>query len=74
MMTIRQQVLDAIQQLPDEQLTQILPVLRSLQQRQETWSSEASKAYQDWLGADNDVYDQLFNQEVSTRLLGCIFR
>jgi hypothetical protein len=33
----------------------------------EQFSSEASTSYQAWVGAENDVYDELFVDELATR-------
>jgi hypothetical protein len=33
----------------------------------EQFSSEASTSYQAWVGAENDVYDELFVDELVTR-------
>ena len=35
--------------------------------RLERFSSESSKAYQDWAGTENDIYDEDFADELATR-------
>lgn len=67
-MSIRQQFLSLIEQLSDEQLAVLLPLAESVRDRQvEVFSNESSQAYQDWVGAENDIYDDLFTDELATR-------
>lgn len=67
-MTLRQDVLTIIEQLSEEQLAQLLPLLLSLQAgTQEPFSSESSQAYRNWLSSENDIYDAVFDDELAAR-------
>lgn len=67
-MNLRQDVLNLIEQLSDEQVASLLPLILSLRDRTaETVSSEASSAYQAWTGTENDIYDEIFADELATR-------
>jgi hypothetical protein len=67
-MTHREEILHLIAQLADEQLSNLLPILLSFQQsQQESHSSESAQAYQDWVSSENDLYDQVFANELATR-------
>jgi len=67
-MTIRQEVLELIERLSDEQLNQLLPLLISTRNSaSEAFSSESSQAYQQWLSSENNVYDELFADELAAR-------
>ena len=67
-MTHREEILHLIAQLSDEQLSDLLPILLSFQQSQrESYSSESAQAYQDWVSSENDLYDQVFANELATR-------
>jgi len=67
-MTIRQEVLELIERLSDEQLNQLLPLLISTRNSaSEAFSSESSQAYQHWLSSENNVYDELFADELAAR-------
>jgi hypothetical protein len=67
-MTIRQEVLELIERLSDEQLNQLLPLLISTRDSvAEAVSSESSQAYQQWLSSENNVYDELFADELAAR-------
>ena len=67
-MTIRQEVLELIERLSDEQLNQLLPLLISTRNSaSEALSSESSQAYQQWLSSENNVYDELFADELAAR-------
>jgi hypothetical protein len=67
-MNLRQDVLHLIEQMSDEQLALLLPLILSVRERDaEVVSSEASTAYQDWVGTDNDIYDEIFVDELATR-------
>ncbi len=64
----RQDLLNLIEQLSDEQLALLMPLVLALRDHQvKQVSSEASGAYQAWVGAENDVYDELFVDELATR-------
>jgi cytoplasmic iron level regulating protein YaaA (DUF328/UPF0246 family) len=68
-MQLRQDLLNLIEQLSDEQLALLMPLVLALRDRHQIGqvSSEASGAYQAWVGAENDVYDELFVDELATR-------
>lgn len=62
-MNIRQKLLTAIQQVPDEKLPILLNLAKSLQSAKEPIQPMlVSQAYQDWLSAENDIYDELFTE------------
>lgn len=68
MMSIRQEFLSLIEQLSDEQLALLLPLAAAVQGKQyEEFSSTTSPVYQEWVGAENDIYDDLFADELATR-------
>jgi hypothetical protein len=66
-MNIRQQLLDYIEELPEEKLLSLLDFALTIQSQQNgekidvnSWQI-SSHAYQDWVSDDNDIYDELFN-------------
>ncbi len=65
MSNIRQKILSLIEQLSDEQLAVLLPLILSMQDNQVT--NETSQAYQDWVGAENDIYDEIFADDLAAR-------
>ncbi len=61
-MNIRQKLLTIIEQLPDEKLATLLNLALFLKSGQESIQPMlVSQAYQDWLSAENDIYDKLFS-------------
>lgn len=68
-MELRQDLLNLISQFSDEQLTLLMPLVLSFREDHsiESFPSEASTSYQSWVGAENDVYDELFVDELATR-------
>lgn len=67
-MTVREEILHLIAQLSDEQLADLLPIMLSFGQTQsEACSSESAQAYQEWVSPENDIYDQVFADELATR-------
>lgn len=59
-MNIRQELLSAIEQLSDEQLSVLLDLALSLKNGKTSVQPIAtSQAYQDWLSAENDIYNEL---------------
>jgi cytoplasmic iron level regulating protein YaaA (DUF328/UPF0246 family) len=68
-MELRQDLLNLINQFSDEQLALLMPLVLSFRENHsiESFSSEASRSYQAWVGAENDVYDELFVDELATR-------
>jgi hypothetical protein len=65
-MNIRQDLLNLIETLSDDQLQLLIPLVLAVRE-QGVPSSEASAAYQAWVSADNDVYDEIFADELATR-------
>jgi hypothetical protein len=67
-MNLRQDVLNLIEQMPEEQLALLLPLILSVRgDAAETLSSEASIAYESWVGPENDIYDEVFADELAAR-------
>jgi len=67
-MDAKQKLLDAIAQLSDTQMSQLLEFALYLQaQDSNSEILHSSRAYQDWVGPENDVYDELFADSVATR-------
>ncbi len=76
-MELRQDLLNLISQFSDEQLALLMPLVLSFRENHsmvsdrpeviESFTSEASTSYQFWVGAENDVYDELFVDELATR-------
>lgn len=67
-MNIRQELLSAIEQLSDEELSVLLDLAVSLKNRKNAAQSiPLSQAYQDWLSAENDIYDEIFADELTAR-------
>jgi hypothetical protein len=67
-MNIRQKLLTIIEQLPDDKLAILLNLALFLTRGKESVQPMlASQAYQDWLSAENDTYDELFADELATR-------
>ncbi|MEG4443365.1 hypothetical protein QUB47_11880 [Microcoleus sp. AT9_B5] len=60
-MNIRQKILTIIEQLPDDKLATLLNLALFLKSGKEPIQPMlVSQAYQDWLSAENDIYDALF--------------
>ncbi len=68
-MEIRQDLLNLISQFSDEQLALLMPLVLSFRENHsiESFPSEASTSYQSWVSDENDVYDELFVDELATR-------
>ncbi|NJN56526.1 MAG: hypothetical protein HC879_03040 [Leptolyngbyaceae cyanobacterium SL_5_9] len=67
-MDIRQKTLSLIEQLSDDQLAGLLPLLIEARDGQrEDLSSETSQAYQEWLSSENDLYDEAFSDELAAQ-------
>lgn len=67
-MNIRQELLSAIEHLSDEELSVVLDLAISLKNRKNAAQSiPVSQAYQDWLSAENDIYDEIFADELTAR-------
>ena len=68
MKNIRQEILSLIGQLSDEQLAVLLPLVLSMRDNKgSAFSSETSQSYQDWVGAENDIYDEIFADDLAAR-------
>ncbi len=67
-MNNRQKLLSAISQIPDEDLSALLEVAeRLLKEKNALEPVFISQGYQDWVSADNDIYDELFTNAVTTQ-------
>ncbi|MCC3437050.1 MULTISPECIES: hypothetical protein [unclassified Microcoleus] len=67
-MNIRQKLLTIIEQLPDDKLAILLNLAQFLTTGKESVQPMlVSQAYQDWLSAENDIYDELFADELAKR-------
>lgn len=67
-MNIRQKLLTIIEQLPDDKLPTLLNLALFLKTgKASVQPMLVSQAYQDWLSAENDIYDELFADELVTR-------
>lgn len=65
---IRQEALNLIGQLSDEQLSVLLPLIISIRNNQDrVFSNETSQAYQDWVSAENNIYDEIFADDLAAR-------
>jgi hypothetical protein len=64
----KMKVLEIIQHLPESKLTTVIDFVSYLRDREESkdlWRMQmSSKAYQDWLSPENDIYDEVFKDEV----------
>jgi hypothetical protein len=60
-MNIRQKLLTIIAQLPEDKLETLLNLALFLKSAKEPIQPMlVSQAYQDWLSAENDIYDEIF--------------
>jgi len=67
-MTLREDLLNLIKTLSDEQLAILMPLVLSIRGKEpEAFSSETSQAYQDWISTENDIYDKIFTNDLATR-------
>ncbi len=67
-MNIRQKLLIIIEQLPDEKLATILNLALVLKSGKASVQPVLeSQAYQDWLSTENDIYDEIFADELTAR-------
>ena len=67
-MTTREEIVHLIAQLPDDGLANLLPLVLSLRDRQlEPFSSATTQSYQAWISPENDIYGQLFADELAAR-------
>lgn len=71
-MNVRQELLTAIEQLPDEQLSALLNVALCLRENNfdETFQLSTlqfeSEAYQGWVSSENDIYEEIFANAATT--------
>ncbi len=64
-MNLRQKILRIIEQVPDNKLTTLLKLALFLTRGKESVQPMlASQAYQDWLSAENDIYDEIFAENI----------
>ncbi|MEH1998088.1 MAG: hypothetical protein V7L00_04815 [Nostoc sp.] len=69
-MNIRQELLSLIEQLNDEQLSALLDLALSFKNGEKPVNSAVeSQAYQDWVSPENDIYDEVFADELIPILL-----
>ncbi|BDA68798.1 hypothetical protein RIVM261_017890 [Rivularia sp. IAM M-261] len=67
-MNTRQKLELIIDQLNDEQLSTLLDFAVLLKSKEKTTVPMIqSQAYEEWLSSENDIYDELFSDELSTR-------
>ncbi|YAF94820.1 MAG: hypothetical protein AB3A66_19845 [Nodularia sp. CChRGM 3473] len=67
-MSIRQELLNVIEQLNDEQLLALLNFALFLKSGKTSINPIVeSQAYQDWISPDNDIYDEVFADEFTAR-------
>ncbi|MBN3895207.1 MAG: hypothetical protein HWQ41_08045 [Nostoc sp. NOS(2021)] len=67
-MNIRQELLSLIEQLNDEQLSALLDLAVSFKNGEKAVNPAVeSQAYQDWVSLDNDIYDEVFADELTAR-------
>jgi hypothetical protein len=65
---IRQKLEHVLGHLNDEQLSTLLDFAVFLKSKeQSTIPIVESQAYEQWLSSENDIYDELFADELSTR-------
>ncbi len=67
-MNIRQKLLTIIEQIFAEKLAILLNLELFLKSGQESVQPMlVSQAYEDWLSAENDIYDEIFADELTAR-------
>lgn len=60
-MNLREKLLTIIEQLPEDKLATLLNIALFLKSGKEPIQPMlVSQAYQDWLSAKNDIYDEIF--------------
>lgn len=71
-MNIRQELLTLIEQMPDEQLSVLLNMVVALKENNSDHIfglkslQIESQAYQEWVSAENNIYDEIFGDAVTT--------
>ncbi len=67
-MNIRQKLEHVLEHLNDEQLSTLLAFAVFLKSKEKaTTPMVESQAYEQWLSTENNIYDELFADEFSTR-------
>ncbi|MBW4619905.1 MAG: hypothetical protein KME17_11200 [Cyanosarcina radialis HA8281-LM2] len=66
-MNVRQQLMAVIEQLSDEKLSPLLDLAILLKNKEKSYLLTESQAYQDWVSAENDIYDEFFADELTAR-------
>ena len=67
-MNIREKMINLVEQMPEEQLAILFPLAQSItNNRSHIISSETSNAYESWVSAENDIYDEVFADDLATR-------
>jgi hypothetical protein len=65
---IRQKLEHVLENLNNEQLSTLLDFAVFLKSKEKaTTPMVESQAYEQWLSTENDIYDELFADEISTR-------
>lgn len=72
-MNVRQELLTLIEQMPDEQLSVLLNMAIALKEKSNLDNISGlkslqfeSQAYQEWVSAENDIYDEIFTDATTT--------
>ncbi|MHC5936052.1 hypothetical protein [Nostoc sp.] len=67
-MSIRQELLSVIEQLNHEQLSALLDLALSFKNEEKSVNPTVeSQAYQSWVSPENDIYDEVFADELTAR-------
>lgn len=67
-MDIHEKLKCVVEQLNQEELSTLLDFALFLQRKRKSAATMVeSQAYTEWLSAENDIYDELFADELSTR-------
>ncbi len=68
---MKREVIGLLDRMPQAKVATVYDFVQFLTERedQKNWAlaQEQSAAYRDWLGADNDVYDEVFADAAETR-------
>jgi len=70
--TLKKKISSLIDELPERKLEVLYELARFLQSQRSRESQElfrmqmSSNAYQEWVSAENDVYDEVFKNEIKT--------
>ncbi|MDZ8089890.1 MAG: hypothetical protein RMY16_30715 [Nostoc sp. DedQUE12b] len=67
-MNIRQELLSLIEQLNNEQLSALLDLALSFKNGEKSVNPTVeSQAYQDWVSPENDIYGEVFADELTAK-------